>query len=62
MNPADLFRLETDTTNLSSGEWVFRKGDVGDAMYVLLEGNVDIIVGETVVETAERGACSARWP
>jgi CRP-like cAMP-binding protein len=56
MNPADLFRLETDTTNLSPGEWVFRQGDVGDAMYVLLEGNVDVIVGETVVETAERGA------
>jgi CRP-like cAMP-binding protein len=56
MNPADLFRLETDTTNLSPGEWVFRQGEKGDSMYVLLEGNVDVIVGETVVETAERGA------
>jgi CRP/FNR family cyclic AMP-dependent transcriptional regulator len=56
MNPADLFRLETDTTTLSPGEWVFRQGEKGDSMYVLLEGDVDIIVGETVVETAERGA------
>ena len=56
MNPADLFRLETDTTSLSPGEWVFRQGEKGDSMYVLLEGDVDIIVGETVVETAERGA------
>jgi CRP-like cAMP-binding protein len=56
MNPADLFRRETDVTNLSPGESVFRQGETGDAMYVLLEGNVDIIVGETLVETAERGA------
>jgi CRP-like cAMP-binding protein len=56
MNPADLFRLESDTVNLAPGELVFRQGEAGDAMYVLLEGNVDIIVGETVVETADRGA------
>lgn len=56
MNPADLFRLETDTVNRSPGEFVFCQGEVGEAMYVLLEGNVDVIVGETVVESAERGA------
>lgn len=56
MNPADLFRLETDTTDLSPGEAVFREGDKGDVVYVVLEGSVDIVVGGTVVETAARGA------
>ncbi len=56
MNPADLFRLESDAINLSPGDTVFREGDKGDLMYVLLDGNVDIVVGDVVVETAERGA------
>ena len=56
MNPADLFRQETDTTDLSPGEAVFREGDKGDVVYVVLEGSVDIVVGGTVVETAARGA------
>ena len=56
MNPADLFRLETETINLSPGQIVFNEGDKGDLLYVLLEGAVQIRVGEVVVETAERGA------
>ncbi len=56
MNPADLFRLETDTISLSPGEVIFNEGDKGDLLYVLLEGSVEIRVGEVVVETAERGA------
>ncbi|HEY2394517.1 MAG TPA: cyclic nucleotide-binding domain-containing protein [Rudaea sp.] len=56
MNPAELFRLETDTINLSPGEIVFNEGDKGDLLYVLLEGAVQIRVGDVVVETAERGA------
>ena len=56
MNPADLFRLETDTTDLSPGEAVFREGDKGDVVYVVQEGSDDIVVGGTVVETAARGA------
>lgn len=56
MNPADLFRLETDTTDLQPGAAVFRQGEAGDVLYILLEGSVDIMVGDKVVETAERGA------
>jgi len=56
MNPADLFRHATDTIGVSPGEYVFREGEKGDVMYVLLDGTVDILVGEHLVETAERGA------
>jgi len=50
VNPADLFRLETDTIDLAPGQIVFDEGDKGDLLYVL-----QIRVGEVVVETAERG-------
>ena len=56
MNPADLFRHATDTINVSLGEFVFREGEKGDVMYVLLDGTVDILIGEQLVETAGRGA------
>ena len=56
MNPADLFRLDTETTNLSPGEAVFRQGEKGEELFVLLEGDVDVVVGDRVVEAAGRGA------
>jgi CRP/FNR family transcriptional regulator, cyclic AMP receptor protein len=56
MNPADLFRHSTDTINVSLGEFVFREGEKGDVMFVLLNGTVDILIGEQLVETAGRGA------
>jgi CRP/FNR family cyclic AMP-dependent transcriptional regulator len=56
MNPADLFAHETDTVNLAPGETLFNYGDAGDAMYVVLEGALDVHVGGKVVEHAQRGA------
>ena len=56
MNPADLFSRDTDTVNLAAGETLFREGDVGDKMYVLLEGTMDVTIAGKVVETAEAGA------
>ena len=56
MNPADLFREEADTVQLAPGDFLFREGDKRDRMYVLLEGEVDIRLGNHVVETAKEGA------
>ena len=56
MNPADLFSHETNTTNLAPGDTLFRAGEPGDAMFVLLEGAMDVVVGEQVVERSTRGA------
>jgi len=56
MNPADLFRQETDTVQLAPGEFLFHEGDKRDNMYVLLEGEMDIRLGGYVVETAKEGA------
>ena len=56
MNPADLFREEADTVQLAPGDFLFREGDKRDCMYVLLEGEMDVRLGNYVVETATEGA------
>ena len=56
MNPAELFRKETDTLQLAPGDFLFREGDKGDKMYVLLEREIDISLGDFVLEAAGPGA------
>lgn len=56
MNAANLFKHETETTDLAAGEVLFREGDDGDCMFVLLEGAVDVRVGGKTVEQSTRGA------
>ena len=55
MNPAELFRQESNTVQLAPGDFLFREGEKGDKMYVLLEGEMDIRLGDYVVETAGPG-------
>src|SRR5260221_8913614 len=56
MNPANLFTNEANPVRLAPGETLFKAGDPGDAMYVLLNGTLDILVGDKVVENSTRGA------
>ncbi|MFA6920541.1 MAG: cyclic nucleotide-binding domain-containing protein [Gallionella sp.] len=56
MNLAELFRHETEVKALSAGDALFTEGDQGDLMYVLMSGEVEIIVHERVMETAQAGA------
>jgi CRP/FNR family transcriptional regulator, cyclic AMP receptor protein len=56
MNPAELFRRDDDPVRLAPGQTLFREGDTGDCMYVLLEGLADVFVGEILVESATPGA------
>jgi CRP-like cAMP-binding protein len=41
---------------LGPGEFLFKEGDKHELMYVLLEGEVEIWLGDYVVETAVPGA------
>jgi CRP-like cAMP-binding protein len=41
---------------LAPGEVLFREGDEGPCMYVVLEGALEVSVGTKVVETSVRGA------
>jgi CRP/FNR family cyclic AMP-dependent transcriptional regulator len=56
MNAADLFKHETETTDLAAGEVLFKEGERGDCMFVLLEGTLDVRVGGKTVEQSKRGA------
>jgi CRP/FNR family cyclic AMP-dependent transcriptional regulator len=56
MDPAELFRQETDTVQLAPGDFLFREGDKREKMYVVLDGEVDVRLGDYVVETAGPGA------
>jgi CRP-like cAMP-binding protein len=56
MNPANLFKFDTNTTDLAAGEILFNQGDAGDCMFVLIEGAMDVIVDGEVVEKSTSGA------
>jgi CRP/FNR family cyclic AMP-dependent transcriptional regulator len=56
MNLADLFRHDSGTLNIEPGDFLFREGEGGDKMYVLLEGTAEIVLGDLVVEAAGPGA------
>jgi len=56
MNPAELFRQDSNPVRLIAGETLFRAGDEGREMFVLLDGTLDILVGDSPVELAQPGA------
>ena len=56
MNLLELFRHETDLKTLAAGQTLFKEGDAGELMYVLMSGTVQISVNGKVVEFAEAGA------
>jgi CRP-like cAMP-binding protein len=55
MGSLHLFRDLPEVRPFSSGETIFRKGEAGNAMYMVIEGEVDLVVGGVVVETAKPG-------
>jgi len=56
MNPAELFRQETGALQLARGDSLFREGEKGEKMYVLLQGEMEILLGDFVLETVRQGA------
>jgi CRP-like cAMP-binding protein len=50
-----LFR-NAETREFSSGETIFSAGDEGKVMYVVTDGEVDIRIGQTTVETVTAGS------
>jgi CRP/FNR family transcriptional regulator, cyclic AMP receptor protein len=56
MNPAELFGQDSNAVQLAPGDLLFRESEKGEKMYVLLKGEVDILVGDFVLETATPGS------
>ncbi|MBL8154191.1 MAG: cyclic nucleotide-binding domain-containing protein [Anaerolineae bacterium] len=51
----NLFRFSTDFQLFSAGQTIFNQGDPGAVMYVVLDGQVDILLGSQLVETVDCG-------
>ncbi len=50
------FRQAAKVVNLPAGVELFRSGDPGEVMYVVMEGYANILVGSTIVEIAAPGS------
>jgi len=51
-----LFRNEPDVIAVAAGQFIFRSGEAAKVMYLIIEGEVDLMLGDTVLETAGEGA------
>jgi CRP-like cAMP-binding protein len=47
---SNYFRNPKTVVELAAGETLFAQGDDGDAMFALLSGELDVIVGDKVVD------------
>jgi CRP-like cAMP-binding protein len=56
MNLSELFRYEANLIAIEAGQTLFKEGEKGDLMYVLMSGTAEIRVLNRVVETAQEGA------
>ena len=58
INPGFLFRHgeAQNIVSVAPGQAVFRSGDQGGVMFVLMEGTATVLVGGSVVEEASPGA------
>ena len=51
-----LFRDAPEVIVVATGDYIFRMGESARVMYLIIEGEVDLMLGDTVVETAKEGA------
>ena len=51
----NLFR-DKETVNFAAGQFVIRAGEVGETMFVVTEGEVEVVDGPAVLETAGPGS------
>jgi CRP-like cAMP-binding protein len=55
MSIIDLLPSETPLKSIPAGEVVFAQGDAGASMYVVIEGEVSVLIDGKVVETVRAG-------
>jgi CRP/FNR family cyclic AMP-dependent transcriptional regulator len=51
----NLFR-DKEATSYAPGQYVFKAGDPGEAMYIVIEGEVEILDGSILLETSGQGS------
>jgi len=52
---ANLFRNAPDLVGVVAGTVIFEAGQPGDVMYVVVEGEVDVVAGDRVLDTVGVG-------
>ena len=52
---SNLFRFVEDFVPYAAGQAIFTEGEPGKVMYVVKEGDVDIVIGNTVIDTLQPG-------
>lgn len=55
MQNSDLFGKPEEYRSFAGGQTVFHQGDPGDSLYIVADGEVDIVLGDRVIETVEPG-------
>ena len=55
MNLQSLFSRADNVRKLAAGEILFEEGAPGDVMYVVLEGQIEVLVRGSVVDSARAG-------
>ncbi len=55
MNLISLFKHDVNVLKSPAGEMIFQEGEPGKIMYVILEGEVDIRVGDQSIYMAKQG-------
>jgi len=56
MGTLHLFRDAPEVIVVATGNYIFRKGEAAKVMYLIIEGKVDLMLDDTVVEIAEEGS------
>ena len=51
----EIFKFEKNVEYYDAGETIFQAGDEGQCMYVVQAGEVDVMVGATLIETIGPG-------
>ena len=55
MPDLSMFASIVEHKQYPAGHWFFHPGDAGDVMYILLSGEVNIVINEKIVETVRQG-------
>lgn len=55
MTTLNYFKNEPNVQEVKAGETIFSEGQAADVMYAVREGEVDVVVGDKVVETVKPG-------
>jgi CRP/FNR family cyclic AMP-dependent transcriptional regulator len=50
-----LFGRDKSAFDLPAGQYVFHEGDASSEMYVVIDGQIDIVIGDKIVETVDPG-------